>query len=230
MSDESKEFDFSAVLASSVHDMKNSITMFLGTLDDIALKCAPENCASHEKLILLQHEGQRLNRHLIQLLTLYKIGNSQYFLNIDEHFIDELFEDVALENEMLLNARGINLEIQCEDGLSGYFDRELICGVINTIVNNAYRYARKTVRLVGCQRDGYLTLSVEDDGPGYPATMLQENSSQNTSINFASGGTGLGLYFAGKVAALHKADERHGYTETSNKGINNGGCFEIHLP
>lgn len=230
MSDEVTELDFSLVLASSVHDMKNSITMMLGALDDITQQCQPDHCQSHKKLVLMQHEGQRLTRHLVQLLTLYRLDTSQYFLNIGEHYLKELFDEIAVENELLLNAQGIQIEIDCEGEISGFFDKELIGSVINTIINNAYRYARGTVRLAARHADGYLVLSIEDDGPGYPPHMLIPFSTEYNPINFSSGGTGLGLYFAHRVAMFHNNCGRQGFTETSNTGIGNGGRFSIYLP
>jgi signal transduction histidine kinase len=230
MSTEVTDLDFSLVLASSVHDMKNSITMMLGTLDDITQQCRPDHCQSHGKLVLMQHEGQRLTRHLIQLLTLYRLDTSQYFLNTGENYLNELFEEIALENELLLNAQGIKMEVDCEEGISGFFDKELTGAVINTIINNAYRYAKATVRLSAHHADGYLVLSIEDDGPGYPPHMLTPFGAENSPINFSSGGTGLGLYFAHRVAMFHKNGARQGYTETSNTGIGNGGRFSIYLP
>jgi len=224
------ELDFSLVLASSVHDMKNSITMLLGSLDDISQQCKPSHCPSHAKLVLMQHEGQRLTRHLVQLLTLYRLDTSQYFLNISENYLKETFEEITLENEHLLNTHGIKIEIDCDEDISGYFDNELIGSVINTIINNAYRYAKCTIRLSAKHANGYLVLSIEDDGPGYPPHMLLPFCSGNSPVNFSSGGTGLGLYFAHRVARFHQNGGKHGYTETSNTGINNGGRFNLYLP
>lgn len=224
------DMDFSLVLASSIHDMKNSITMLLGTMDDITQQCRPDHCPSHSKLVLMQHEGQRLTRHLIQLLTLYRVDTSQYFLNVSENYLKELFDEIALENELVLNARGIQIEVDCDDEISGFFDKELIVGVINTIVNNAYRYANGIVRLSAYVADRFLVLSIEDDGPGYPQNMLLPLSTESSPINFSTGGTGLGLYFAQRVAKLHTNNGRHGYIETCNAGINNGGRFTLYLP
>lgn len=230
MNSDATELDFSLVLASSVHDMKNSITMLLGSLDDISQQCKPGHCQSHAKLVLMQHEGQRLTRHLVQLLTLYRLDTSQYFLNISENYLREIFEEIALENEPLLNTQGIKIEIDCDEDISGYFDKELIGSVINTIINNAYRYAKCTIKLSATQENGYLLLSIEDDGPGYPPHMLLPFCSENTPVNFSSGGTGLGLYFAHRVARFHQNCGKHGYTETSNTGISNGGRFSLYLP
>ncbi len=230
MSNNAQKLDFATVIASAVHDMKNSLTLLLDTLDSTT---SEQNIAAtplQEKLLQAQHEGKRLNRNLIQLLALYRLERRQLFINITENGVAELLEDVAMENQQLLDARNIKLEIDCDRELIGFFDRELIGGIINTIINNSYRYTKNTIRLRGENQDGYLCIHIEDDGPGYPEKMLHGESNMDSSIDFQTGSTGLGLYFAAQVAQMHSNSKRHGYTETSNDGIDKGGKFSLFLP
>jgi len=77
--------DFSAVIASAVHDMKNSLGMLLYSVDDIRSTCAPKNCDSAVKFDQFRYEGQRVSNHLIQLLAIYRIDHSNYKPDIVEH-------------------------------------------------------------------------------------------------------------------------------------------------
>ncbi|HFE31760.1 MAG TPA: HAMP domain-containing histidine kinase [Gammaproteobacteria bacterium] len=222
--------DFASVIASAVHDMKNSLTLLLDTLDDTAGEPGIAGKPLQEKLLQAQHEGKRLNRNLIQLLALYRMERAQMFVNISENYVAELLEDVAMDNRQLLSARNIKLEIDCPEDLVGYFDRELVTGILNTIINNSYRYTRDTIRLSGENREGYLGIHVEDNGPGYPEKMLHASGSTGSGVNFQTGSTGLGLYFAAQVAQMHRNGKRHGHTQTDNKGIDGGGRFSLYLP
>jgi hypothetical protein len=49
-------------------------------------------------------------------------------------------------------------------------------------------------------------------------------------INHSSGSTGLGLYFAGRIAALHQRNGVEGRTRISNGGPLGGGVFSLYLP
>lgn len=230
MTDDDKKLDFSTVIASSVHDMKNSISMLLNTLDEIVGQCEPAACRSASQFSLLQYEGQRVNNHLIQLLTIYKIGNSQCSTNINEQDVEDFLQECAMQYEALLAPKGIDIEVQCEDGLMAFLDRELVSGVINNVVNNAYRYSRDKIVLSGAMQDGYVVISVSDNGRGYPESMLIDSSSGNSSVSFSSGSTGLGLYFSALVAASHTTKQRKGYIQCSNDGIDGGGRFSIFIP
>jgi signal transduction histidine kinase len=230
VTEEDKNMDFSSVLASSVHDMKNSLSMLLGTLDDIVMQCGNKDCASTPKFAQLQYEGQRVNNHLIQLLAIYRIENATYTPHITEHSLADFLEESALLSETLLAPKGISIECVCKTDLTGFFDREMVAGVVNNVVNNAYRYSKDRIRLSAQQSGDFVEISIEDNGRGYPANMLCAHSDQLKEINFKSGSTGLGLYFSSLVAKIHKSKGRQGYIACSNGGIEGGGKFSIFLP
>ena len=230
MSDNANELEFSTVLASSVHDMKNSLSMLLCTLDDITMQCGSKDCASSNKFSQLQYEGQRVNNHLIQLLAIYKIENATYSAHIAEHSLEDFLEESAMQSEALLAPKGIAIEYECTQGLMGFFDREMVAGVVNNVVNNAYRYSKDKIRLSAKHAAGFVEISIEDNGRGYPTNMLCEHSDQLTGVNFKSGSTGLGLYFSSLVAKMHKNKDKRGYIACTNHGIDGGGKFSIFLP
>jgi len=222
--------DFSTVLASSVHDMKNSLSMLLNTIEDIAQECDPDACAAAEKLTLLQYEGQRVNNHLIQMLSIYKIENAQYTANMGEHCVADFLEEAALLHEPLLTPKGITIETMCDPDLMGFFDREIVAGVINNVVNNAYRYSKDRIRLSSNVVDEYIVISIEDNGEGYPKSMLGKNTSIFTNDTGQLGSTGLGLYFSSLVANIHKNKEKSGFIRCTNEGIDGGGRFDFYFP
>ena len=217
--------DFNMVLASSIHDMKNSLSMLLNQLEQLGttLKNTPEG-------IEIRYQAERLRLNLAQLLTLYRMDKKQYCVNIGEHSVYEMFEELVLHHQPVLNHKNIQLEIDCDDTLMWFFDRELVDGLLANLVNNAYRYASKCVRLVARIENKWLKLSVIDDGPGYPATMLDAYKPEQSQISFCGGSTGLGLYFAHNIAQLHTNKLKMGYIILSNNGINNGASFNLYLP
>jgi K+-sensing histidine kinase KdpD len=230
VSDQDNSLEFNTVLASSVHDMKNSLSMLLGTLDDITMQCGGSQCPSSPKFAQLQYEGQRVNNHLIQLLAIYKIENAMYSPHINEHSLQDFLEESAMQSEALLAPKGIAIDFDCDADLIAFFDREMVAGVVNNVVNNAYRYSKDKIRLSARQQNDFVEIAIEDNGNGYPQNMLCEHSDQLTGVNFKSGSTGLGLYFSSLVAKMHKNKGRQGYIACSNAGIDGGGKFSIFLP
>ncbi len=222
--------DFPAFLASMAHDMKNSLSMLLNTLDEVVSTCTPEKCPSHRHLSQMQYEATRVNFNLIQLLTLYKMDHDQFSINISHYPVSEIIEEIILQNKPLLDFKGIEIFTECPDDMTWFMDSNLISGVINNILNNAYRYARSKILIRGDENNGWLVLSIEDDGQGYPEEMLGTGIKTGRGVSFKTGSTGLGLYFASMVAKLHKNKDREGFISISNGGEYGGGCFKITLP
>ena len=229
----SSGLDFSTIIASSVHDMKNSIQLLLGTLDEV-IDELPVDEKSHTRVLRAEAEGRRINDQLIQLLTLYKMSNTQHCLQIDEHCVDEFLEEINRENHPLLSLRGIELTVRCEEGLVWFFDRELLKGVVNNLITNAQQHTRNRIALSAVVHEKKLRLSVSDNGPGFPHSMLKHGDAADEvlpgDVNTRSGGTGLGLYFSTTIAQLHKNRNVCGYLENSNEGVDGGACCTIVLP
>jgi two-component system, OmpR family, sensor histidine kinase SenX3 len=222
--------DFSSYLASLAHDMKNSLGMLLNTADEILDGCTPETCPSYGLLSRLQYESKRASNNLIQLLTLYKIDKSQLTLNIDYQSVYDFIEETIQYNKPLLDSKGIGIEVNCEQELSWFFDRELISGVINNVLNNTFRYTRDAIRISAGENEGLLFIRIEDNGRGYPEHLTNTMPDAPLKTSFSTGGTGLGLYFGSLVVRMHKNKDREGYILINNNGIDGGGCFTIYLP
>lgn len=217
---------FNSILASSIHDMKNSLAVLLNDLETLEQQLPKDDSTLKQ----MRHQGQRLNNNFMQLLSLYRIDNKQYTINITENCIYDTLEEAYLENEILLNSKSIALTIDCDESLLWYYDKAMLQGSINTLINNAYRYANSNITLKAEINNKMLHIQIMDDGPGYPTHMLKNMQNINTDIDFQNGNTGLGIYFARTIAEAHINKNQHGYIQLSNNGINKGACFAIVLP
>ncbi|MEH6650792.1 MAG: HAMP domain-containing sensor histidine kinase [Motiliproteus sp.] len=223
------QLDFSTILASTVHDMKNSIGMLMHQINQLQMDSPPEPA----DLGQLQFEAARLNNYLIQLMTLYKVDNQQYQFQADECYLDEFVEDAVLMNQPILQPWGITIEQLVDAELCWNFDKNLVVGVLGNIVTNVIRYAKAKVRICASGSNGELCLRIEDDGPGYPEAMLGQLEKREMGVDYISGSTGFGLYFSVLVAEQHSAADdptRQGRVVLSNGGELGGGCFELYLP
>jgi signal transduction histidine kinase len=222
--------DFSFIIASSVHDMKNSLGMLINSVETLC-ESLPEELKDALNTSTIQYEAQRVNNDLIQLLGLYRLHNEMLSLAIDECHVADLFEEQMAHYQETLANRGVSLACECAPDLAGYFDREIVLGVLNNALNNATRYTRSRIELVAGSCDGGVLIEVHDDGVGYPEKLLNtEPGKALKGINFHTGSTNLGLYFASRVAELHRQGERTGHVVLSNGGRLGGGVFTLFLP
>lgn len=217
-------------LASSVHDMKNSVSMLIGGLDKTLAAADSENLAAYSELVQMNHEIKRINSNLIQLLTLYKMGEEIYPFDPQSVCVEDFLHSLAAQNSELIKSHGIALEVHVDPALYWYFDEDLISSVIGNALNNAMRYTNDCICLIANENKGMLELRIEDNGSGYPAAMLQESIDNLRGIDFQGGSTGLGLYFSAMVARMHRNHEQLGEVMLENGGSLGGGCFVLQLP
>ena len=218
---------FSTILASTVHDMKNSLGMMLDALDSI-LQDVPDT-KTDPQYGIVQYESSRVNSSLMQLLALYKIENNQLPFNPSYHNVYDFLEEQILVHAPLLTAKGFQYSIDVDDEAEAAFDEALISMVVSNIIGNAIRYAHSKI-LVQAEVTEQLSITIFDDGPGYPAPMLELVGDYMAGINQSTGSTGLGLFFAQKVAQMHSHGNKQGVIELSNGGTLGGGIFRIRVP
>lgn len=228
MSD-SNSIDFSMLLASSVHDIKNSLGMLLSSLDEVIDLSTTETPEQRKRYSILRGEASRINNAMIYLLGIYRIQNNQLTLGLDEVYVSDFLEEQITSQELLLEVNGVDAEIHCDENLVGYFDEHLVAGIISNIVVNCAKYTNDRIALSARKSDGMLEISITDNGRGYPQKIIDHISNDTRGIDFHSGSTNLGLFFAQQIAALHHNKGRTGHIELSNLE-SGGGCFKLFLP
>jgi len=225
------KIDFPAILASSVHDIKNSLGAIRALIAELATQ--HQELAGKNDFIQLEYEANRMNNSLMQLLILYKIDRKRFQISIDEHSTLDILNEIVAQQADLLALNNIQLETACPEDLYCFCDAALICNAIGTILNNAQRYAHKRILLSAYRQDEYVAFSIEDDGEGYPEAFLNmPPRAKNMQIDYHTGSTGLGLYFVAIIAEMHGNGHKKGLILNDNhSSLNVGGArFILFLP
>ncbi|MCO7517924.1 HAMP domain-containing histidine kinase [Pseudomonas guariconensis] len=222
--------DFSTVIASTVHDMKNSLSALIQAHDQWLARL-PEALRGGSEQGVMEHEFRHLNGMLVQLLGLYKLGINQLPICPDYHELDDFIEAQLAVHQEVLEHRDILATWRVDsDNPLGFFDRELVASAVSNVLTNAIRYASHAL-LISIEEEGeQLVISINDDGAGYPARMLEPEQEHALGIDSRTGSTGLGLHFAARIAALHERDGVRGRIEIANGGPLGGGLFRLYLP
>lgn len=222
--------DFSTVIASTVHDMKNSLAMLMQAYGE-SLASLPDELSGSREHGVIEYESLRLNGMLVQMLGLYKLQVNQLPLRPAWIEMDDFLEAQLARHDNILRARHIEGSYEvAEEGMLGYFDAELVGSVVANVINNSIRYARSAIQLYASMHEGQLSISICDDGEGYPPAMIERQSEYVMGIDLSTGSTGLGLYFGDRIARLHQRNGIQGYIELSNDSPLGGGSFRICLP
>ncbi len=221
--------DFSTILATSTHDMKNSLFMLLQSIENLD---QDDNLTAeqHKAFADLHYQASRINGTLMQLLALYRDENKQLPVYIEEHSVAEILQEIIEKHRLYLNYHHVEIQLEVDESLLGYFDQDLISYLIGDVFVNALRHSKKKIILRAFVKEKYLNIQVEDDGNGYPNHMLAVSEHNPTKFNANKGRSGLGLLFAKKIAAEHKTKHLQGHILLENKVQSSGSIFTLCLP
>lgn len=223
--------DFSTILAISIHDTKNALGMVLNSLDGLLDPTTGECRCDAGHVARLQYEARRVNDNLVQLLTLYRSDKGLYEPRLGTCMVYELLEDYYLSNKPMMDHHGVTCDIDCPADLTWSLDQAMVAAVLENVITNTVRYTRDRIRIAAQDAGGWLLLDMEDNGPGFPDTMLGRRAiAEDAPLDPNAGRTGLGLYFCALIAQMHDSGEQHGYIELSNGGSLGGGRFRLALP
>jgi signal transduction histidine kinase len=225
-----QNIDFASVMAVAVHDMKNSLSLLLQTIEDLSRSLPPGEQESQERIVDLHYEANRMNTTLVQILSLYRVELDALPLNIDECFLADLVYEIIESNKTYTKQKKIICTVDLDSELSWYTDRDLLFLLMNDVLVNAIRYGASEIKISAMVEDGYLCITVEDDGPGYPQRMLDMSDATMESLCVSEGRTGLGLFFARMIAQTHKNKNRRGSIKLSNNSVTGGSIFKVLLP
>lgn len=167
------------------------------------------------------------DRHLRRLFKFERGRAGLHLSVVDCH---EMLAELAAFNAQLFAQRCLTFTTECQVASEGYFDRELVSEVLNSVLNNAFCHAHTKITVSCDIRDGYTVFSILDDGAGYAPKLLIADLDQACPTSYRHGNTGRDLYIARRVAAMHEHRGRRGRIALRD-GLGNGGaCFELWLP
>ena len=157
-------------------------------------------------------QSQERASHLVdQLLALALADEAKQTLEKTEVSLDLLVSEAVLRYLPKADAAGVDLGAKGIDhAVTVQGNAALIEGILNNLIDNALRYGRAPsgeshITVSVTQSHQQVSLCVTDNGPGVPATQLQQISQrwvQGSAGEALKAGKGLGLAIVGTYAKL----------------------------
>jgi K+-sensing histidine kinase KdpD len=230
-SDNNNQIDFSSVLAATVHDMKNSLCMLIQSIDRLSeQESRDKNPEKVKELTKVHYEASRLNTNLLQMLSLYRAEKNQLPMIIEEHYVEDIIEELVEKNQFYADSKAINIDADIESDLMWFVDANLIGNLLNDVFVNALRYTKDSIKITAYIKDDHLEIAILDNGNGYPEHMLQTSDLTMQEMDLDNNRTGLGLFFARLIANAHTNKDDTGYIKLANDCEIGGSVFTLVLP
>lgn len=161
----------------------------------------------------MERDTERLNEMIGRLLTLARLDMTTMSPEMRRTDLKALVSDIVADAQLEARERDCRVDLVGTDSCDAQANPELLRSAVENVIRNAIRYTAPgtavDVRLECGHRDNgdVAVIRVSDRGPGVPATELSNIFCPFYRIADArdreSGGVGLGLAIAERVARAH---------------------------
>jgi signal transduction histidine kinase len=213
------------------HDLKNPMSSIQGYVELLMKKSGMTKQERDEHLEIILNNSKRANRLLTELFELSQLDSPEFSLKLAKTEICEYIRQICGELVPLLEQERFQYEFNIpEDNIFAMLDTDRFGRIIQNLASNAMRYnPRGTLVTVSLTvYDNQVLIDFSDDGIGIPDHLADHIFKPfvraDDSRNSKTGGSGLGLSIAKKIAEAHGGD----LTLLPNK--NKGSTFRITIP
>jgi two-component system sensor histidine kinase KdpD len=222
----------SALLSSVSHDLRTPLSSIKAAASSLLQKDVQwDEEARHSFLLTIEHEADRLNRLVGNLLDMSRIEGGALKPEKEWYPISELIHDVLGHLQTVLQGREVYVCLP-DDLPPVELDYLQIDQVMTNLLENAARYTlpHLPIEITGEATGEYVTISVADHGPGIPSRDLERifdkfyRVSGTVRRTSSAMGTGLGL------AVCRGLIEAHGGQIWVENRPGGGAIFHFTLP
>ena len=113
-------------------------------------------------------------------------------------------EGLARTLEKIYAARGLAVAVDVSKSHFIRGRREDLEEMLGNLMDNAFKWAKSSVKLQSVQERGAIAVTVDDDGPGLPLSMREEVLRRGVRADEAAPGSGLGLAIVRDLVQLYE--------------------------
>lgn len=224
-----KKSDFIAKIS---HELRTPMTSIKGAMDYISAKIpriAPAGKDTEdimEFLAVIKNNADRLIRMVNDTLDFERMESGVFDLHFTRVHLLSLIKEVILGFHSIASEKDITFRIEAKSRLFVNADEDRIRQVLINFISNAIEFSPESaeIEIIAAQKDGTVTVSLRDEGPGIPAEVQEKIFDKFYTIGKRHG-TGLGLAICKGIIEAHKGK----ITVSSSEG-EKGCTFYFTLP
>jgi signal transduction histidine kinase len=210
--------------ASVAHELNTPLTVLQGSIEKLTE--TSQDQVTLERLARMLRVTQRIRKISESLVDFSRVRKQNFEPVRMRHLIDDAWSLVAID-EKAAQASFTN-NVAADQVVTGNSDR-LIQVFVNLLRNALYAirpHGTIAVQSRRINRNGqsWVSVTVEDNGPGIPADVLPDIFDAFVSSRLDAKGTGLGLTVAEGIV------HQHGGTIAASNRAEGGACLEVALP
>lgn len=220
----------SEFVSNASHELKTPLSSMKILIESLLYQDGVDEKIYKEFLSDINNEIDRLTQVISGLLTLAKTDSETQALNIDKILLSELVFKSVTALKPIANEKHISLSYTVSNDLEIECDALKVMQAVMNLVENAIKYSDPggSVQVTLHKSGTNAAISVRDNGSGIPEKDIPYLFDRFYRVDKArargTGGSGLGLHIAQKIALLHGGS----IDVQSEEG--KGSTFTLYLP
>jgi signal transduction histidine kinase len=194
------------------HELKTPLTNIRMYAELMHQDMDPEQEKVKSRLDVILSESQRLSRLITNVLTFNRKQSSALTLRPSVVNLDQHIRHVVSHFEKSFEQHQINVHVDSQIDRDVCVDPDIVEQIVSNLLSNVEKYARDSGEVyitIGLET-GLVEISVQDDGPGIPASEREAVFDTfyriHNDLTEGVAGTGIGLPIARDLARLHGGD------------------------
>lgn len=203
----------SVFVSVAAHELRTPLASIIGFIEVLLdEETGPLNHDQYEYLKIVQRGGRRLLALTNNLLDTARIETGRIELVLQPMDLVALLEAVAAEHISQLETKGQRFALYAPPGMpAALCDETRAMQIIGNLLSNASKYTGHggliTVGLALAEEEGFLQVSVADDGVGIPIDdqpkLFERFFRAKSAVEVGASGAGLGLHITRSLVELH---------------------------
>jgi heavy metal sensor kinase len=206
-------------MADASHELRTPLAIIRGESEVALSKDSRSSTDYQESLKVVNDESKRLSKIVEDLFTLARADSGQLKANLDNLYLDELVSDCVRLIRTLADKRNLTIEFNGDETqING--DEALLRRLFLNLLDNAVKYNIDggSIKI----NVGQNTVTISNTGDEIPAEQQKSifdrfyrvEKSRKQASETITGGAGLGLSIAKRIAELHEAKLEYSRNDT----------------
>lgn len=215
-------------LGIAAHDLKNPLTVIIGSAELLKMNLPPEQTAKLSGNIM--GASQRMFQLIKDLLDANAIEQGRFTSNLERCDFRALAAESAANNQSPAGRKKITIVPEKGEPVWGRADRNATLQILDNLISNAVKFSppETTVQVRTSTENGVARIAVQDHGPGISEADQKKLFGKFTRLSAQPTGgetsTGLGLSIVKKLA------EAMAGTVDCQSVLGEGATFILRLP
>ena len=211
-------------LMSVSHELRTPLTAIRGHVAALREGVVQDAELEQQSLETVEHEAQRLERLVGDILDLAKLDTHRFTVTQEEVDMGDLLSQAFERYRDEAQRRSIDYRCELTDRPVIESDGDRVLQVVANLLSNAFKATPDggRISLELAQRNGTVHVAVEDSGPGIPPESRERIF--RPFVSHVGGGTGLGLPIARELSGA-----LGGRLDLQSE-VGRGSRFELVLP